>query len=112
MSRADFEREGYDHERMTGQHVFECEDIDESGGQKGIIRESKLIPKLEWNSRDGVTFDAGREVLATYTVQVLGNPEFVHFGAIKRAMRETEENLNDLLAPEKYRVSVKEWDQP
>lgn len=29
----------------------------------GAVRDSKLTDRFDWNSRDGVTFDAGRDAL-------------------------------------------------
>lgn len=56
-------------------------------------------------------------VLATYTLQLIGPPgglgmpvslsEAFRFGA---HLRETEENLTDLL-PEGYSVRIREWDE-
>lgn len=35
--------------------------LEETLGEVGIVRDSKLTDRFDWNSRDGVTFDAGQD---------------------------------------------------
>ena len=61
-----------------------------------------------------IVTDQSEEILATYNLCVIGprdDPEwyFTFRAHHERYMRETEENLTDLL-PEGYRVVIKEWD--
>ena len=56
---------------------------------------------------------AFEKVLATYTLQLIGNPPWTWTpnettGFYQTHLRETEENLSDLL-PEGYEVRIKEW---
>lgn len=61
---------------------------------------------------DHVVTDVAEEILATYNLMLLGptaDPTNMrHWKLFKPALRETEENLTDLL-PDGYRVVIREW---
>ena len=60
-----------------------------------------------------IVTDEREEILATYNLCLVGRkvPAYATGGfavPLERLMRETEENLSDLL-PDGYRVVIKEW---
>jgi hypothetical protein len=64
-------------------------------------------PDVPWEPSD-------KAPLATYTLQVVGPSDSRHeafgTGLSEQLLRETEENLTDLL-PEGFRVVIREWDE-